>query len=391
MTLAPFKLERFFAEYEFNVPYLLCASDCQSMSLGELLDLEPGASGALAELWLGYTESQGHPALRQAIAGLYESISPEQVLVHAGAEEAIYGFVNAVLRAGDHAIVHWPCYQSLFEVAHSQGCEVTRWAGREEAGWALDLDFLRDHIRDTTRAVIVNCPHNPTGYLMSRRDQAELGRLSREHGLVVFSDEVYRGLEYNPADRLPAFCDLDEKAVSLGVMSKSYGLAGLRIGWIATRNRAIHQAMAAFKDYTTICSSAPSEFLAALALRHGQEIVDRNRRIICDNLDVLDAFFGAHASRFRWQPPQAGPIAFPALLDEPSESFCERLVQQAGVLLLPGTVYGAEYDRNFRIGFGRRNMPESIERLASFLQGRSRPGDLDRSLRGDKNHVIQTA
>ncbi len=369
MQIAPFKLERYFAEYEFSVPCLMCSSDCQSVSVRELLAMEAGAADEFHDVWLGYTESQGSPALRAEIASLYERVAPDQILVHSGAEEAIFGFMNAVLGPGDHVIVHWPCYQSLFEVAHAIGCQVTKWPAREEEGWELDLDYLRDRLQHNTKAVVINCPHNPTGYLMSRDGWLALDRLAKEHGFVVFSDEVYRLLEYQDEHRLPAFCDLNETAVSLGVMSKSFGLAGLRIGWVATRNEDIYRRMAAFKDYTTICSSAPAEFLAGLALRHRDQVVSRNMRIIHDNLAVLDAFFARHADLFRWQRPKAGPIAFPSLArDEDVDSFSQRLVGEAGVLVLPGTVYDQAYVRNFRIGFGRENLPECVGRLERFLE-----------------------
>mgnify|MGYP001826624191 FL=1 len=198
----------------------------------------------------------------------------------------------------------------------------------------------------------------------------ELSKLSDEHGFLVFSDEVYRGLEYNRDRRLTAFMDLNERAVSLGVMSKTYGLPGLRIGWIATRNESLYDKLAAFKDYTTICNSAPSEFLAVLALAHGDAIVHRNLEIIQSNLHLLNTFFDVHKDVFAWQAPVAGPIAFPRYLGGGSvEQFCRDLVEQAGVLLAPGTLYSPGHDR-FRIGFGRRNMPECLESLAQFMEKR---------------------
>ena len=258
MKIRPFQIERFFARYEFTAPYLLSSSDCEALSIQELLSLEEGAAEQFQHHWLGYTESQGSPALRRAIAALYQSIDEEQVLVHSGAEEAIFTFMNAVLESNDHVIVHFPCYQSLFEVAHAIGCEVTPWETHEENGWELDLDRLRQSIKGNTRAIIVNCPHNPTGYLMSKATQQQIIEIAREHQCIVFSDEVYRGLEQNPDEALPAACDLYEHAVSLGVMSKTFGLPGLRIGWIATHNQHIYESMATFKDYLTICNSAPS-------------------------------------------------------------------------------------------------------------------------------------
>lgn len=366
MQLPAFKLERFFAQYEFSSKYLLCSSDCETVTVQDLLALEPEAHQQFLRLRLGYTESLGAPELRQEICRLYKNIQPEQVLVHSGAEEAIFLFMHAALQLGDHVVVHSPCYQSLFEVARSRGCEVTRWLARARNGWALDLDDLRRALRPNTRVIVVNTPHNPTGYLMPPEDFRALHQIAQEKGIVVFSDEVYRESEYRAIERLPAACDFNESAVSLGVMSKTYGLAGLRLGWIATRHRAIYEKMAQLKDYTTICNSAPSEFLATLALRHREKIVLRNVDIILRNLDLLDRFFARFKTRFAWQRPAAGPVAFPRWLEDSVDAFCERLVRQTGVLLAPGTLF-ENYDNHFRIGFGRRNLPEAISRLEDFL------------------------
>jgi aspartate/methionine/tyrosine aminotransferase len=320
-------------------------------------------------LWLGYTESLGDPALRRAIATLYERIDTNQVLVHAGAEEAIFNFMNVALGPGDHVVVHTPCYQSLSEVAHGVGAQVSEWRGDPQQAWALDLDDLKRVLTDQTKVVVVNFPHNPTGFLPKPEFVRALSDLSQRHGFVVFSDEVYRGLELDPSDRLPAMADLNESAVSLGVMSKTYGLAGLRIGWIATRKMELLDRMAAFKDYTTICNSAPSEFLATLALRHADVIAQRSLEIIRDNLARLDRFFASHNQLFAWQRPKAGSIAFPMLLQGSVDALCADLIEQAGVLLLPGTLYGPDYNA-FRIGFGRRNLPEALERFEAYLQKR---------------------
>jgi aspartate/methionine/tyrosine aminotransferase len=367
MQIAPFKLERYFAKYEFSTRYLLCSSDCESMSIADLLALEPGAEDGLKHHWLGYTESQGAPSLRQEIARIYSNVSPDDILVHSGAQEAIFLFMHAALGPGDHAIVHWPCYQSLAEVAKSAGAEVSFWEARAENGWALDLDELKRLLKPNTRVIVINTPHNPTGWLMPREMFNELNQLAQERGIILFCDEVYRELEYDPADRLPAICDSNPNAVSLGVMSKSYGLAGLRIGWIATRNREIYRKMAALKDYTTICNSAPSEFLSELGLRHRDVLVTRNSKIIQENLALLNGFFSRHSDLFTWVRPKAGPIAFPKLLKGDVETFCDELVHESGVLLLPGALYDHR-ENHFRIGFARKNMPEVLARLDEYLK-----------------------
>jgi aspartate/methionine/tyrosine aminotransferase len=254
-------------------------------------------------------------------------------------------------------------------VAQTAGCYITRWDTFSANGWELDPDFLEKVIRPETRAIVINCPHNPTGYILSRDRLDAIISIARQHNLILFSDEVYRFLEYHREDALPPVCDLYERGVSLGVMSKSFGLAGLRIGWIATRDAELYNRMAGFKDYTTICNSGPSEFLAGIAIRNLDRIVLRNRQIIQTNLSLLEDFFQRHTDRFEWQAPKAGPIAFPGLTGgQDADSFAHELVSASGVLLLPGSCYDPAFQNHFRIGFGRKNMPESLALLDNYLK-----------------------
>jgi len=365
MRIPEFKLERFFAEHEFTAPYLLCASDCEAMSIDDLLALEPGARRGFDALWLGYTESPGHPALRAAVVGLHEAIGADDMLVHSGAEEAIFTFMNGLLNPGDHVIVHTPCYQSLMEIPAAIGCSVSPWRSREDFAWGLSLDELERLIEPATRAVVVNLPHNPTGYLAPRALFDRLIEICRARGLILFSDEVYRGLEYDPADRLPAAADAYGNAVSLGVMSKSFGLAGLRIGWVASRNREILAAMARYKDYTTICNSAPSEYLATLAINHRDTVVGRNLEIISGNIERLDNFFERFSGVVSWVRPKAGAVAFPRVRD--GGALFNGLLEKKGLLIAPGSNFG-HGDTHFRIGFGRNNMAEALGKFAEYLE-----------------------
>lgn len=369
-----FKLERYFARWEFAAPYILGASDVEGYRLDDLLALADDQARALWEnLTLGYTEAPGHPLLRAEIAGLYESAAPDDVLTFAGAEEAIFVLMNVLLGPGDHAVVTWPGYQSLYEVAGAIGAEVTLLPLDQARGWALDLDTLRRALRPTTRLIVVNFPHNPTGALPDGAIFDALVELAREAGAHLFSDEVYRLLEFDPADRLPAAVDVYERGISLGVMSKAFALAGLRIGWLATRDGDLLRRAAAFKDYTSICNSAPSEILALIALRSREAVLARSHSIIEHNLEHLDRFFEDGRELFEWVRPRAGSIAFPRLLaDLPVERFAAELVEQEGVLLLPGTLYDHP-GNHFRIGFGRTNLPAALARLERFATGRFRP------------------
>jgi aspartate/methionine/tyrosine aminotransferase len=366
MNLPPFKLERYFAKYEFKTEFLLCSSDCEAMSIADLLAIEEDAAQKFQQVWLGYTESQGSPALRREISKLYETMVPEEILVHTGAEEAIYLFMFATFKRGDHLIIHSPGYQSLADVARAAGCDVSPWMAREENQWALDLDELRHLMRTNTKGIVINTPHNPTGYLMSREDYEAVHNFARENNLLLFSDEVYRESEYDPIDRLPAACDLGEHAISLGVTSKTYGLAGLRIGWIATKNKKIYERIASLKDYTTICNSAPSEFLAEVAMRNRQKVAQRNLEIIKGNLTVIDDLFARRDDLFSWIRPKASSMGFPRLLKGDIEDFCDDLVRKAGVLLLPGSMYD-DSRNHFRLGLGRKNLPQAVERLEKYL------------------------
>jgi aspartate/methionine/tyrosine aminotransferase len=367
MRIEPFKLERFFARHEFTARLLLSPSDCEPLSLRELLGLASPESLALwNELRLGYTESQGHPLLRAEIARLYEAVPPSGILV-AVPEEAIFIVMQTLVQPGDHAIVVRPAYQSLHEIARSSGCEVTAWnlaAGPD--GWHLDLEELKRSLQAKTRLVVVNFPHNPTGHMPSRREFDALVEIARQHGVYLLGDEMYRYLEHDPAQRLPAVCDVYEKGISLSGLSKSFGLPGLRVGWLATREEALLDRWLTIKDYTTICHSAPSEVLAIMALRAKDAILERNRAIIRDNLAATRAFCAAHADLFTWIEPQGGSVAFPIWKGPvPVEEFCRRILEECGVLIVPGSLFDCP-GGHFRVGLGRRNLSEGLAEVSRF-------------------------
>jgi aspartate/methionine/tyrosine aminotransferase len=367
MKLKPFKLERYFAKYEFTAKYLLSSSDCDGLMQSDLLEL---ADDETVKLWknlsLGYTESLGLLLLREEISHLYQGITPDDCLVIVP-EEGIFIAVNSILHKGDHVICTFPGYQSLYAIAEGLGCEVTKWLPEEENNWRFNPQFLEKNLRSNTKLIIFNFPHNPTGYLPSKNDYAMTVDLARKNNIYMFSDEMYRFLEYDGSDRLPSACELYEKAVSLFGMSKTFGMAGVRIGWLVTKDKNLFKNMAAIKDYTTICSSAPSEILSIIALRSRQKIIDRHISRIKRNLALLDTFFDNHQDRFEWVKPKAGTIGFPRFKGEINSSdFCQRLIQAANIMLLPSTEYDFD-DRHFRIGFGRENMPEALAKLSEYV------------------------
>lgn len=377
--LPPFALERFFAKWEFVATHSLCSSDVEGYAMRDLLALADEEARAMWEsLSLGYTETQGAPALRAEIAKLYEHILADDVLTFAGAEEAVYVAMRVLLHAGDHIVVTWPGYQSLYQIAQSMGVDVTLvplspepvegWKRAGVREWRIDPQAIRDAVKPTTKLIVTNFPHNPTGALPSHEDWQAMLDVARDAGCWFFSDEVYRWSEYDAADRLPAAADSYDKALSLGVMSKSFALAGLRIGWLATKDAGVLQALRHYKDYTSLCNSAPSEVLALIALRAKENVLARSRRMIQANLALVESFMQRHADRFEWIAPRAGSIAFPKLLGDASiDDFADALVRQTGVLLLPGSVYN-HAGNHFRLGLGRTNVPEALEKLERFLK-----------------------
>jgi aspartate/methionine/tyrosine aminotransferase len=368
MRIADFELERYFARWEFAVEHVLCASDVQGYPMADVLAMaDPEALALWDGLTLGYTESTGHPLLRREIASMYDGLAAEDVLVFAGAEEAIFCLTNVLMGPDTHAIVTWPGYQSLYEIARATGAEVTLHELHEGDDWALDVDRLRAQVTPQTRLIVLNAPHNPTGMQPDRVTFDAIVAIADEAGATLLVDEVYRDLEFDPADRLPAAAEASPLGVSVGVMSKSFAMAGLRIGWLATRDRDLLARCAAFKDYTTICSSAPSEILALIGLRARDVVLARSRGIVAANLQRLDAFFDAWSDRFTWVRPRAGSIGFPRLTvpGVAIDTWAADLVQAEGVLLLPGSQFGVG-GNHFRLGFGRTDMPVALDRLEAF-------------------------
>ncbi len=364
MKISPFKLERYFDKYEFSAPYLLSSSDCEPLQLNELLALADDKSRQeWDQLKLGYTESQGNPQLREEIAKLYTSISPQNVVVLTP-EEGIFITMNTLLNKGDHVVTTFPGYQSLYQVAEDIGCTVAKW--QPDRKLKFQVEDLKSLITNNTRLIVINFPHNPTGELISGDELNKIVELAREKGITIFSDEMYRFMEYDEKDRLPSVCDLYENAISLFGLSKTFGLPGLRIGWLTTQHKKFTKDIITFKDYTTICNNAPGEKLATIALHNKDVMIQRSLKIIQSNLLLLETFAKQNEEWFVWKTPKAGSIAFPELrINKPVMDFCQALVKEKGVMLLPHDVYDFER-HHVRVGFGRKNLPEVLEVFESY-------------------------
>ena len=368
MKINDFKLERYFANYEFKAKHLLSASDCESVKVTELLQMaDPECLSLWHNLKLGYTETKGHFLLRKEMSSLYKEIKSDDIIVLAP-EEGIFIALNIILNPGDHVIVLDPAYQSLYEIPQAIGCEVTKWSVYPENNqWNLDINFLQKSIKKNTKLIIINFPHNPTGFIPEASDFKNIIEIARKNNIYLFSDEMYRYLEFSRSHLYESVGDIFENGIALSGLSKSFGLPGLRIGWLTTRNKELMGRIEKFKDYTTICNSALSEILSIVALRNKDMIIGRNLNLIRENTIIVKDFITNHDKFFKWIESKGSSVAFPLLTERISaDEFCNKLVDQKSVLLLPGSIFN--YPGNhFRIGLGRANFKAVLEELDSFL------------------------
>ncbi len=374
-TLPDFRLETHFSRWEFNARHHMTASDSQTISMSDLLALAGDEDRAAWDsVTLGYTETYGAPALRAAIAATYEGLSAADILCFAGAEEGLYCAMLALLGPGDHAIVTVPNYQSMETLPVTIAGAVTGVPLRPENNWRLDIADVRAALRPNTRLICINFPNNPTGAIADQETFRALVALCAERGIHLFSDEVYRGLERDPSLRLPQAAECFERGISLNVMSKAYGLPGLRIGWIACRDHALLERMEKMKHYLSICNSRPSEVLATIALKARAVILDRNRALVAANLEKLGAFFAEFPDLYEWRAPDGGCVGFARYRGADGvETHCRRLVEESGVLLLPSSLFVSDLlpvatDR-FRVGFGRKDIEIGLDAWRRHLTG----------------------
>ena len=368
-----FRLETYFSKWEFTARYNMAASDMESLSVSDLLAMaSTDDKKAFKDLWLGYTETFGNKGLRYEISKTYDTAEPENILCFAGAEEGICVAMRVLLKQNDHAIIVVPNYQSAETIPLSI-CEVSAVPLNPDENWSLDIDRVKDEIRSNTKLISINFPNNPTGTILERERFDALIKICHQKGLYLFSDEVYRLIERNNKLRLPQVGDIYERGLSLNVMSKAYGLPGLRLGWIMCKDKNILQDMERYKHYLSICNSAPSEHLSIIALKAKQQILERNRTLINNNIKILCDFFDEFTDLFDWAIPDGSCVGYPRYNGSNSANeFCEDLVEKTGVLLLPPKIYHSELletpkDR-FRIGYGRMSLTDGLEVMKDYLK-----------------------
>ncbi|ETO14763.1 aminotransferase class I and II [Reticulomyxa filosa] len=383
---SPFLLERYFDKYEFKAKYLLCSSDTQAYTMNEILKMGDKETLSLwNNLELSYTQAQGLPLLRNEIAKFYNGtsntktapINENDILILAPEEGVLIG-LNTISRhfsnQKQEAIVVSPSYQSLQECYQSTpNTSIKHWNVELNGNtnqWELNFQTLENQLlTNHTKLVIVNFPHNPTGYYPTLSQWYDLIKFCQMNDLYLFSDEMYWNL-WDGQDTLPSASMLYDKAVTLSGLSKSYGCPGLRIGWLITRDSQLMNAFRTMKDYTTICNSAPSEILALIALRNVPTILSQRKSIIATNTQAWKQFCQKHSTVFQFIPNKGGSTCLTKLKGKAKQlgafNFAELVVNECQVMLLPSNLFF--YGNDFvRIGLGRTNFKDALHTLDQFL------------------------
>lgn len=369
MKITPFSTELFFAQYEFSTPHQLCNSDCETLSIEELLAMAEIPIDQLGRLSLGYTETLGHPQLRKAIAEAYRQVNTDDVVLLGTPIEGIYLTARALLNPGDEVIVLTPAYDALINMfEHIVGADCLRkWQFLPaDTHWELDFDQLKDLISPRTKMLVVNFPHNPTGYLPTQDQFQQLIDIVEQNDMHLFCDEMYFGLVHSGTPELDSAVDITDKAIVLSGLSKTYGLPGLRTGWLIIKDEQLRQEITNWKFYTSICASAPSEFLAMAAWKVREQLRDRSIAQIEHNLKLAEAFFQRWPHLFTWRRPMAASVALIGMNVPSVTAFSTKMADEAGVLIHPSTTLDYD-DQHMRMGFGRAGFGIALEKFEEYL------------------------
>jgi aspartate/methionine/tyrosine aminotransferase len=351
MRIEEFGVERWMDLYETRCDWNLAETCVDSLTVGELAELcgQRSLWPALKQIRLTYGAIPGSLRLREAIASLYSSISPDQVLVAHGAIGANALVYQTLIEPGDHVVAVFPTYQQHRSIPESLGAEVSLLRLTPEGGFLPDPGELESLMRPSTKMVVLNNPNNPAGSLIDRGLMERLLSIAASRGAWALCDEVYRGLDDDGDGFTASAADLYERAVSVGSLSKAYSLAGLRLGWLASRAPGLARAVTVHRDYNTISVGAIDDLLAAMALECREAVLGRSHRITRVNRGLL-AGWVEREPLVDWTPPRSGTTALLRLkLDMPSWDFCVRLIEETGVMLTPGSALGVE--GSLRIGY----------------------------------------
>ena len=357
-------LEDWMREYYFETDIDIGGSGVEDYSMAEVRRLLGISLEDLDQIVFHDSKTLGGPAVRQAIADRWGGGKIERTIVTHGASEANFMVMNSLLDQGDEVVVLDPMYQQLFSIAEVLGCRLQRWQLRFEDRFRPDLEEARRLIGSRTRMVVVNFPHNPTGATVTLAEQQELIRICAQVGAYLVWDMASTDLTFGDESPLPDPGQTYERAVSMGTLSKAYGLPGLRVGWCLAAPEVLKRFMR-IRDYLTLHLSPLIELIAQRAIEQGDLLLETRRTQARRNREIVNRWILEQGEQAEWAPTAGGVCAFPRLngISDTAE-FCHRLARTERVLLVPGNCFG--FPRHVRLGFGgaTRDLEEGLRRVS---------------------------
>ncbi|NHJ86070.1 MAG: aminotransferase class I/II-fold pyridoxal phosphate-dependent enzyme [Asgard group archaeon] len=369
MKIDSFLVEQFMNKYEHEVEYNIAETCVDPFTLEEFLNLVDYENffDDFKKKQLTYGYIRGSEELRQGLANLYDQMASENILINGGAIGANFLAFYSLINPGDTVISIFPAYQQLYSTAKSFGANVKLWKMKWENKWEPKIEELNELIDKKTKMIVLNNPHNPTGFLMDNKFVKNVCEIAEDCNAFILYDEAYKGLYLNKNDKVTSAVDIYDKAISTGSFSKGLSLSGLRLGWIAAKEEIIEECLK-HRDYTTISNGMIDDALAALAMKNVDKIYERNYKIITANHKMLSDWIKSEPL-IDWIPAKAGSVSFlKLLLDIPSEEFCLKLIREKSTFLVPGICF--EMEGFFRLGFGNNTnkLKIGLQRMKEFLE-----------------------
>ena len=355
------------------IKYNLSDSTAQALTLAQLCQLsasdlvtQKGLETSIGDTLLQYAPVQGDVALRQEIVDFHQElnchrkvIKAESAITFCGAQEVLSAIYHSVLNAGDELVVMTPSYPSLVDMAKSMGVVVREIPLCADNNWQVNINDFKHVVNDKTKLIVVNSPHNPTGSIITTELADQILQLAQQYQCYLLSDDVSQASNYHSLALAHRYLDY-QKSIVVGVMSKSLGLAGIRIGWAITSNNELLDSLIAIKAVNAICCSKVDEKLACLALKNHREILAINNNIILNNIKLFTAFMTRHSDKLSWQPPKAGILTLVEVKNiAEMKRWCSNFTQQSGVLLLPSDLFGLT-GNYFRLGLGQKSFANTL-------------------------------
>lgn len=375
MKIKPFAVEEWMNAWEVGAKYNIAETCVDSISMNELFELtgedKTEFLNRLCARRLSYGDIEGLPEFRKGVCGLYKTLNIENIVPTHGASGANHHVFYSLISPGDRVVSIMPTYQQLYSIPESYGADVQILHLSKENNYLPDLEKLRRLVTPKTKMICINNPNNPTGALMSEQLLREIVEIARSADAWILCDEVYRHLSQEDG-WCPSIVDLYEKGISVSSMSKVFSLAGLRLGWIATHDMSVVKSCLSHRDYNLVSCGVFDEMLAAAALKHRDKLLERSRKIVQENLQILDDWVSSepHVSYVK---PKAGTTALVYYdLDIPSYEFCEEMYKKTGAFVTPGDCFEVPHSMRIGYAYGKQDLIDGLKAISEYIAMKTR-------------------